>query len=87
MVEDERVEGDVDRALDGVLDRDEADADRSVGDGMEDIGDRAEGDQLHRGVVGLGQQCLLAERALRSEERDAATGFSMVNGGCHERQG
>ncbi len=70
-VERERVERDVDRALDRVLERHEAEVDvaglawptsTSVIDGS--------GDQLAAGEVGLGEQRLLGERAGRPEIAD-----------------
>ena len=74
-LERQRVERDVDRALDGVLERDDPDIDLAVRRGFDDIGDRSQLDELTRGEIRLGQQCLLGEGAGRPQIADAhATG-------------
>ena len=70
VVERERVEREVDHALDRVLDRHEADTDITAGDRVEDVRHRPVRDQLTRREVGLGTQRLLGERAERPEEPD-----------------
>ena len=68
VVERQRVLGEVDRALDRVLDRHDPAVDLAAGDGVEHVGHGDVVDELGRGEVGLGAQRLLGERAERSEE-------------------
>ena len=70
MLEGQRVDGDVDRALDGVLDGREPEVDLAGGGRGQDVGYRREGDQLGRRQVGLGEQGLLGEGAFGAEEGD-----------------
>ena len=58
------------RALDGVLDRHEAEIDHAGLDGAQHVGDRRQVDQLGRRQIGLGEERLLGERAERPEEAD-----------------
>ena len=53
VVERQRVLGEVDDALDRVLDRHDAAVDVAGGDGVEHVGHRREGDELLVGEVGL----------------------------------
>ena len=70
-VESERVERDGDRALDGVLDRDEADVDVAALDRTDDVGHRPQRLELLPREIGLGEDRLLGERPVRTEEADA----------------
>ena len=70
VVEGQLVLGEVDGALDRVLDGDEADVDLAALDRVEHVGHRAEQHQLRRGEIGLGAERLLGERAERAEEPD-----------------
>ena len=70
VVERQLVLGEVDHALDRVLDRDEAEFDLAAGDGIEHVGHGAVRDQLAPGEVGLRSERLLGERAERPEEPD-----------------
>ena len=67
-VERERVEGDRDRALDRVLDRHEPDVDLAALDRGDHVRHVAERHRLAGGEVGLREQRLLRERAVRPEE-------------------
>ena len=79
VLEGEGVDGDVDRALDRVLDADEAEVDAAVVGGGQHLGDRGHRHELVAGQVGLRQQRLLGEGALGTEEADAtARGRSSV---------
>ena len=71
MLEGQRVDRDVDRALDGVLDGHEAEVELAGVDGRQHLGEGAHGHELLAGQVGLGQQGLLGEGALGAEEADA----------------
>ena len=70
VVERQGVLGEVDDALDRVLDRHDAAVDLAGGDGVEHVGHGRVGDELAAGEVGLGAQRLLGERAERPEEPD-----------------
>ena len=69
-VEDQPVDGGAHRALDGVLDGDEAQVDPARGHLLEDGGDGRERPQVGRGQVRLGQQRLLGEGGGRAEVGD-----------------
>ena len=62
------------RALDRVLDRDEAEIDLARLGRDEHVADRRDRHELAEGEVGLREQRLLGERAERSEEADAERG-------------
>ena len=83
VVEDQRVLREVDRALDRVLDGDEAEVDLAVGHGLEHVGHRRQRHQLGRGQVGLAEERLLGERAQGAEEADPQAG---TVGRRHPRQ-
>ena len=68
MLECQGVLGEVDRALDRVLDGDEAELDVTPLDGDEHVGDRRQRHQLCGGEVGLGEQGLLGERPEGAEK-------------------
>ena len=70
VIERQRVLGEVDHALDRVLDRDHADVDLTLLDRIEHVGHRAVGDVFGVGEIGLRQQRLLGEGAERPEEPD-----------------
>ena len=79
-LEGQRVERDVDRTLDGVLERDDAEVDVAVRRGVDHVDDRGELDELARGQIGLGEQGLLGERARRPQIADAhATRHALRN--------
>ncbi len=69
-VERERVEGDGDRAFDRVLERNDAQVDFAALDRGDDVRHVAERHRFSRGEVGLAEQRLLGERAVRPEEPD-----------------
>ena len=69
-VEDEAVDGGVHGALDGVLDGDEGQVDAPGADRLERVGQRGRRHDVAGGVVGLGEERLLGERARRPEEGD-----------------
>ena len=71
VIEGQRVLREVDHALDRVLDRDDADIDLTLLDGIEHVGHRAVRDVLGVDEVGLRQQGLLCEGSERSEEPHA----------------
>ena len=71
-VEGQGVEGDVDGALDGVLDRHHREVGVAPFDRGQHVRDGAQRNQLTRGQVGLGEQSLLGEGAGRAEKCDAA---------------
>ena len=79
VVERQGVLGEVDDALDRVLDRHDAAVDLTCDDGVEHVGHGRVVDQLAGGEVGLGAQRLLGERAERPEEPDPER--------CHDRAG
>jgi hypothetical protein len=82
VVEGELVLGEVDGALDRVLDRHEAEVDLAAVDGVEHVGHRAVRDQVGRRQVGLGEERLLGERAAGTEEpHPRAIGVRLVGGG------
>ena len=70
-LEGQRVGGDVDGALDGVLDRHEATVHLASFGGSQHLGHARIGDQLSGGQVGLRQQRLFGEGAGRAQEADA----------------
>ena len=78
VVECQRVLGEVDDSLDGVLDRHHAVVEVTGGDSVEDVGHGRVVDQLTGGEIGLRAQRLLGERAERPEEPDAQR--------CHARE-
>ena len=67
VLEDQSVEGDVDCALDGVLDGSEAQIDAAVSSRFKYLGDRSAQMMLRRGQVGLGEKCFLGKGAWWSE--------------------
>ena len=69
-VVDQAVDGRADRPLDRVLDGHEAEVDLAPGHRLEHRRDGAEGRQIRRGQVGLGQQRLLGEGGRRAEVGD-----------------
>ena len=69
-VEDQAVDDVADRSLDGVLHGDEPEVDVAQSHRLEHLGQRAQGDDLGRGVVGLAEQRLFGEGALGAEEPD-----------------
>ena len=71
VVEDEAVDRGVHRALDRVLDRDEAEVDIARFGRDEHLSDRRDGHEVALREVGLGEQRLLGEGAERPEETDA----------------
>ena len=79
-IERERVLGDVDRSLDGVLEREEGVIDLAVFGGAQNVGKGVERAQVGRGEVVLAQQCLLGEGPDGAEEGDRAAG--PVGAGC-----
>ena len=70
-VERERVERDGDRALDRVLDGDEAEVDLAALHRGEHVRDRAQRDRLARREIGLRAERLFGERAAGPEVADA----------------
>ena len=76
----ERVLGDVDRALDGILERKEGAIDLAVFSGAQDVGKGVDRAQVGRGEIGLAQQRLLGKRADGTKEGDRAAG--PVGAGC-----
>lgn len=73
-VEGERVEGDVDRTFDGILDRDDPQVGLPGVDRGDDVGHRLDRYVVLVGEVRLGEQGLFGERAGRAQERDAGHG-------------
>ena len=73
-IEGQRVEGQVDRAFDGVLDRDETEVDFTVGDGMQHFWDRCDRPQLSLRQVRLREQGLFGKGPRRPEEGDDRQG-------------
>ena len=67
--------------LERVLDGHEADVDRAVGGGTQHVGHAAERHPLAPRQVGLGEQCLLTEGGLGTEEAHAETG-AVCGKGC-----
>ena len=70
VIERERVEGEVDHALDGVLDRDEAVVDGAGADRVQHVGHRPHRSQFPATDISLRPEGLLGERPERPEERD-----------------
>ena len=70
LLEDQRVERDRHRTLDGVLDRDHTELVIAALDRRDHVGDRGKRGSLTGREIGLAQQRFLGERAGRSEERD-----------------
>ena len=89
LVEGEVVLGEVDHALDRVLDGDEAVVDVAPLDGVEHIGHGAKEHPLGRGEIGLHADGLLGERAERSQEaephRGCGRGGTGIGGVRHAR--
>ena len=71
VVEDQAVLREVDRALDRVLDGDEADVDPAGVHGPQDLRHRGQRHELAGREIGLGQERLLGERPQRAEEPDS----------------
>ena len=69
-VERHRVEGDVDRAFECVLERHDAEIDVTADGRLDDVGDGRQRHELTRGEILLREQSLLTERARRPEIAD-----------------
>jgi hypothetical protein len=80
-VEDQSVDGGAHRALDGVLNGDEAEVGLAGGDLVEDGRDGREGAEIGTGQVGLAQQRLLGEGGRGAEVGDRG------RRGVHSRAG
>ena len=70
VVERQRIQGQIDRALDRVLNGHEAEVDLTDFDGFEHLRDRTQGHELAAGQVRLRQQRLFGERAAWPQETD-----------------
>ena len=88
-IEGQGVERDVDRPLDRVLDRHEAEVDVSGIGRHEHVAECRHGHQGALGEIGLREQSLLGEGADRAEEADPHHGWWAVRtcGLWHERAG
>ena len=73
-VEGEGVEGDADRTLDGILDGHDPDVDVAALDRSDHLRHVAERHRLPGREIGLREECLLRERAVRPEEPDPGHG-------------
>ena len=81
VVEGQRVLGEVDRSLDGVLDGHHAYIHGAFGHRVEDVGHRAIGDEFAGREIGLGTNRLLGERAEWAEEAHAGRPSGVASGG------
>ena len=92
VIEREGIQCEVHRPLDRVFDRNKTEIDIALLDGLENLGDRPEREEVARREVGLAQYGLLTERAERTEKTNAqsciARGRPLWDGGAgHEAAG
>ncbi len=73
-VEDQAVDDVADGALDGILERHEPEVDATLLNRLEDLDERAEGQDLGRGIIGLTEKGLFGEGTFGPEEPDSRRG-------------